>query len=265
MGRSRTVLVVAAGVTAGLTVLGVAAFAAVDGRPLHKADTSAAASDDVELQALAQLQGTSTTPSANPSGSGVPTWRNRGPGAGTHGLGRGPGGGFGGGLLGGNVLHGTLVVQGPDGKPVTVTVQRGSVTSISKGTLVVKSSDGFGQTWSTGTTTRFLTSGATLGRMHGFGSGPSPSPTPTASAPALAKGANVLVLGRSDGTTSTARLVVTVPDLKNFGGPGGRTWGGPGNGPMRRFHGPWSQPGGPGQPKQAKPTTRAGARSGGTT
>lgn len=235
MSRSRTALVVAAGVTAGVTVLGVAAFAAVDGRPLHKVGTTAAAGDDVELQALAQLQGASTTPSANPSASGVPTWRNRGPGR-----------GFGGGLLGGNVLHGNLVVQGPNGKPVTVTVQRGTITSISTGTLIVKSSDGFSQTWSTGTTTRFLTQGAMAGRMREFGSGPAPSPTPTASAPALAKGANVLVLGRSDGTTTaTARLVVTIPDVKNFVGPGGPTWRGPGNGPMRRFHGPWSPPGGP--------------------
>ena len=82
-------------------------------------------------------------PRAAPSGSPA------GPGR------RGPGGMAGLGLLGGGILHGDVVVQGKDGKPVEVVVQRGTVTSVSDGTLVVHSSDGFDQTWTTGKDTRY--------------------------------------------------------------------------------------------------------------
>ena len=64
------------------------------------------------------------------------------------------------GLLGGGILHGDLVVRGKDGKPVEVVVQRGTVTSVSGGTLVVHSTDGFDQTWTTGKDTRYVLGGA---------------------------------------------------------------------------------------------------------
>ncbi|GAA0523224.1 hypothetical protein Ade02nite_96400 [Paractinoplanes deccanensis] len=45
-----------------------------------------------------------------------------------------------------NTLHGEIVVQGKDGTR-TVVVQRGTVTATADGTLTVKSTDGFTQTW----------------------------------------------------------------------------------------------------------------------
>ena len=150
MKHSRTALAIAAGVAAGVTVVAVAAVAqSGGGSPAGR--TTAASGDSAELQALAQLQGVTADPSASPSGSGT----QRGPG-------RGPGG-FGGGF-GGQILHGTVVVQGPDGKPVNVSVQHGSVTSVGGGTFVVRSSDGFTETWSTDSTTHFV--------LPGIGRGP---------------------------------------------------------------------------------------------
>jgi hypothetical protein len=134
------------------------------------------------------------------------------------------------GLLGGGILHGDVVVQGKDGKPVEVMVQRGTVTSVSGGTLVVHSSDGFDQTWTTNADTRYLLGGAFARgrwlRAHPDGtasSAPSPSAKPSASS--VAKGATVLVLGRAGGSRPTATLVLSGPAL--MGGPGGFRPGGP--------------------------------------
>jgi hypothetical protein len=165
------------------------------------------------MQALAQLEG-------DPSASAAPSGSPAGPGR------RGPGGMPGLGLLGGGVLHGDVVVQGKDGKPVEVVVQRGTVTSVSDGTLVVHSSDGFDQTWTTGKDTRYVLGGAFArgpwmhARPGGSGAA-STAPTPSAqpSASSVAKGATVLVLGRANGTKPGATLVVSGPAL--MGGPGG--------------------------------------------
>jgi hypothetical protein len=68
----------------------------------------------------------------------------RGPGGGWH-HGRGGRGGFGG---YGGALHGELVVPQQDGTGTrTITVQSGSVTSVSSTQLVVKSTDGFSSTY----------------------------------------------------------------------------------------------------------------------
>ena len=233
MNRSRTALVVAAGIAAGVTVVAVAAVAA----PHHRAATNA--SGDVDMQALAQLEG---DPSASTAPSGAPA----GPGH------RGPGGMPGLGLLGGGILHGDVVVQGKDGKPVEVVVQRGTVTSVSDGTLVVHSSDGFDQTWTTGKDTRYVLGGFARGpwmhaRPRGSGA-PSAAPIPSAqpSPSSVAKGATVLVLGRANGSKPAATLVLSGPALMGgLGGdrfrPGnGHRWqmgpgGGPGMGPGHRF------------------------------
>lgn len=62
----------------------------------------------------------------------------------------------GGGLLGrlGSVQHGEVTVTGSDGKPVTLTVQRGVVTAASATSLSVRSDDGFSQTYAVNTATR---------------------------------------------------------------------------------------------------------------
>ena len=207
MNRSRTALVVAAGFAAGVTVVGVAAIAA----PHHEAGASNTASGDPDMQALAQLEG---DPSASAAPSGSPV----GPGR------RGPGGVPGLGLLGGGILHGDVVVRGKDGKPVEVVVQRGTVTSVSAGTLVVHSSDGFDQTWTTDKDTRYLLGGAFARgpwmRAHPGGSGAPSAAAPSASpsASSIAKGATVLVLGRANGSKPSATLVMSGPLV--MGGPG---------------------------------------------
>lgn len=241
MKHSRTALAIAAGVAAGVTIVAVAAVAQSGGaRPTG--GTTTASNDDAELQALAQLQGVTADPSASASASGS---ERPGP------LVRGPRG-FGGGLLGGQILHGTVVVQGPDGKPVEVSVQRGSVTSVGDGKLVVRSSDGFTQTWSTDSTTHFALPRMDRGPwMAKPGSTASPSPSASPSSTSVAKGANVLVLGRSTGTsTATARLVVTVPD-----GVGPGRWGPGWMGPMPGGHGRFGDRfgGGFGGPDQMRP------------
>jgi hypothetical protein len=232
MNRSRTALAIAAGVAAGVTVVAVGVVAAGG----HAPSRTGSAGDSLELQALSQLQGASASPSASGSApSSAPGFR--GPRAG--GLGRG--------LLGGGLLHGDVVVQGPDGKPVNVAIQRGTVTSVGGSTLVVRSTDGFVETWTTDTTTRYVLPGR-LGRGPWTGlrpraqTSPSPAPSASPSGPKVIKGSVVLVLGRTQGAgRPTARLVVNVPDGAGLGfgrfgpgGPGGR-FGGPGSG---RFGGP---------------------------
>jgi hypothetical protein len=238
MNRSRTALVVAAGIAAGVTVAGVAAVAAPHH---HRVGTSSDASGDVDMQALAQLEG---DPSAAPGPSGSPVGPGRGPGS-LRGLG----------MLGGGILHGDLVVQGKDGKPVEVVVQRGTVTSVSGGTLVVHSSDGFDQTWTINADTRYVLGGAFArgpwmhARPNGSGA-PSSAPTPSAqpSASSVAKGATVLVLGRAAGGKPTATLVLSGPALMwGPGGdrfrPGGPRWPmGPGMGHHFDGHPPAASP-----------------------
>jgi hypothetical protein len=87
-----------------------------------------------------------------------------GEGFGQRGRGMGPGMGQlngdelvgGGGLLGrlGSVQHGEVTVTGSDGKPVTLTVQRGVVTAASTTSLSVRSDDGFSQTYAVNSATR---------------------------------------------------------------------------------------------------------------
>ena len=242
MKHSRTALAIAAGVAAGVTVVAVAAVAqSGGGHPAGR--TTAASGESAELQALAQLQGVTADPSSSASGSGTQGGPGRGPG--------GFGGGFGG-AFGGQVLHGTVVVQGPDGKTANVSVQRGTVTSVGGGTFVVRSSDGFTETWSTDSTTHYVLPGIGRGPwMAKPGSSSSPSPSARPSASSVAKGVNVLVLGRSTATnTGTARLVVTVPDAAGAGpGRWGPGWMVPGMHPPfgDRFGGPGQRhPGTPG-------------------
>jgi hypothetical protein len=225
MKHSRTALAIAVGVAAGVTVVAVAAVAQ-SGSAHSASRTSTASGDSAELQALAQLQGVTANPSASSSPSG--SHGQRGP------LVRGPGG-FGGGLLGGQILHGTVVVKGPDGKLVDVTIQRGSVTSVGGGKFVVRSNDGFVETWSMDSATHYLLPGVGRGPwMAKPGSSASPSPSSSPSASSVAKGLNVLVLGRSTGSnTGTARLVVTVLDVAGDG-PG--RWGPGWMGPMPGMH-----------------------------
>jgi hypothetical protein len=215
MNRSGTALIVVAGVAAAVTVAAIAAVAA----PHHHSSAgSSNASGDVDMQALAQLGADAT---AAPSGSAGP---------GRHGPGQMPGLG----MLGG-ILHGDVVVEGKDGKPVEVAVQRGTVTSVSGGTLVVRSSDGFEQTWTTSSDTRFLLGGAFArgpwlrGRPGGSEAPPAaPTRSTQPSASSVAKGATVLVLGRANGSKPAATLVLSGPALRV--GAGGHPFL-PGGGP----------------------------------
>ena len=88
-----------------------------------------------------------------------------GPGMGPRsdlGHGNGQGNGLGGGMMGGNgvlgrlgrVQHGELTVTGSDGKPVVMTVQRGTVTAASTTSVSVRSDDGYTQTYAVNSSTR---------------------------------------------------------------------------------------------------------------
>ncbi|WP_097326859.1 hypothetical protein [Paractinoplanes atraurantiacus] len=80
-----------------------------------------------------------------------------------------------------NTLHGEIVVQGKDG-PKTLVVQRGTVTATDDGSLSVKSTDGFTQTWTKAE--KFTVRGD------------------------LKTGVEVGVAGRKEGDKTLARLVV---------------------------------------------------------
>jgi hypothetical protein len=205
MNRTDTARAVAAALAAGVALAAVGTVAVLEHRSTHHVS---AAGDTIELQALSDVQNGSAAPSGSPSGRPG----QRGP------RGFGPRGGFGAlGGLGGGVLHGDVVVQGPDGKPVTVAVQRGTVTSVGGGRLVVRSSDGFVETWNTATTTQYglpqLMRPGGHALAPGREVGPSAAPSTSAPAATVTKGATVYVLGRVQGTgTPTARLVISTPN-----------------------------------------------------
>ena len=106
-------------------------------------------------------------------------------------------------------------------------MQRGTVTSVSDGTLVVHSSDGFDQTWTTGKDTRYVLGGAFArgpmaarpARRLGRAVRRSPPRPHSRSASSVARARLSLVLGRANGTKPGATLVVSGPAL--MGGPGG--------------------------------------------
>ena len=95
----------------------------------------------------------------------------RGPGSGAGGQGKGLGGGLGNGLGPllrgahglGDVQHGEFTVQGLDGKPTTMTLQRGSVTAATATKVTVKSADGFTASYAVDSSTRGRTSGLKAG------------------------------------------------------------------------------------------------------
>jgi hypothetical protein len=100
------------------------------------------------------------------------------------GLGRGNGNGMmGDGILPrlGAVSHGELTITGADGKPMVMTIQRGVVTSASATSVAVRSEDSFAKTYVVNDQTRVLPSG---------------------SAANLAKGSQVVVLARKDGSVA---------------------------------------------------------------
>ena len=72
-----------------------------------------------------------------------PGMGDRGPGMGDHGPGRG-----GPGRPEGDVLHGELVVERPDGGVVTLRLQEGEATAVSATSITVASADGFTATYS---------------------------------------------------------------------------------------------------------------------
>jgi len=101
-----------------------------------------------------------------------------------NGLGRGNGNGMmGDGVLPrlGAVSHGEFTITGADGKPVVMTIQRGAVTSASATSVAVRSEDNFAKTYVVNDQTRVLPSG---------------------SAADLAKGSQVVVLARKDGSVA---------------------------------------------------------------
>lgn len=103
----------------------------------------------------------------------------------------GPGGmgGHGGLGLGGRVQHGEAVVTKDDGATATVRVQSGTITSVSATELVVKSADGFEQTWP-------LTAATSIHKSRS-----------DATAADLAVGDTAMVLGEvKDGAVTTLRV-----------------------------------------------------------
>lgn len=119
-------------------------------------------------------------------------------------------GGFGlGGPLLGRGLHGSYVVENPDGGYQTVLTQQGTATSVSDTSITVKSDDGFVATY------RLTDETAVL-------SGPSGTD-------AIAEGADVAVTALKSGSSAHALHVVDLSQLKDrfehhfehhFGGPG---------------------------------------------
>lgn len=123
-------------------------------------------------------------PMGRPDGDDAPG-QGQGNGNG-NGLGRGNGNGngmMGDGMLPrlGAVSHGEFTITGADGKPVVMTIQRGAVTSASATSVAVKSEDNFAKTYVVNDQTRVLPSG---------------------SAADLAKGSQVVVLARKDGSVA---------------------------------------------------------------
>ena len=103
--------------------------------------------------------------------------------------GRGGMGGHGGLGLGGRVQHGEAVVTQDDGTTATVRVQSGTISSVSATEVVVKSDDGFEQTWP-------LTAETSIHKSRS-----------DATAADLAVGDTVMVLGEvKDGSVTTLRV-----------------------------------------------------------
>ncbi|MBM3688680.1 MAG: hypothetical protein FJW80_03310 [Actinobacteria bacterium] len=131
MKTSRIVVISAAG------VLGVAVLAG---------GAAAAAATMVALGQHGQPPVGSPTDDRRPERPGM---GDPGPGRGCHGPGRGrPGPGRGRpGRPGGDVLHGELVVERPDGPVVTLRLQEGQATAVSATSITVASTDGFTATY----------------------------------------------------------------------------------------------------------------------
>ncbi|GAA2352203.1 hypothetical protein Cme02nite_25960 [Catellatospora methionotrophica] len=88
-----------------------------------------------------------------------------------------------------DVQHGEAVVETRKG-PVTVLVQRGVVTAVDAKSIIVKSADGFTQTWQFGEKLRVVEKRSTV------------QPTE------LKAGAQVALAGPKEGDAPTARLIV---------------------------------------------------------
>lgn len=87
-------------------------------------------------------------------------------------------------------MHGELVVRDKDGKPVTVDVQRGSVTAVSPSSITLRSDDGFTATYTITQDTRV--------RINEKG----------ATAAQVKTGDTAVVTAREDGDSTNARLLV---------------------------------------------------------
>jgi hypothetical protein len=136
-----------------------------------------------------------SAPSPSPSGGEKPDHR----GPGRHG---GPGGPRGLGDLrglgaGGPVLHGELVIGGPNGATKTVVVQTGTVSAKDGSKITVTSSDGYHTDWVLNDSTKVRT-GWSQGAVKD-----------------IAKGDTVVVRGTKSGGTMIAQLVAERPK----GGP----------------------------------------------
>ncbi len=175
----------------------------------------------VGVTASQSASAASSSPSAARSGrpSGVPGWHGGlggpgGPGGpgdldghGRGGFG-GPGfgAGFGGPGGGGQLLHGTEVVQ-QGTKVVTIEEQAGKVTAVSATSITVKSTDGYTETYVVGSTTQIGKKGS-LAKIS-----------------AVAVGDTVRIEGLKSGSTVTASHVMDgVPTMPAYGGP--RGWNG---------------------------------------
>jgi hypothetical protein len=88
-----------------------------------------------------------------------------------------------------NTLHGEMTVQAKDGLR-TVVVQRGTITEVTDAGVTVKSTDGFGLTWTYGDPLRVVKDRETTDRA------------------ALTTGAEVGLGGVRDGAVTKARLII---------------------------------------------------------
>ncbi|MGC8512655.1 MAG: hypothetical protein ACP5P1_06415 [Acidimicrobiales bacterium] len=121
-----------AAATVGLTALlgfgGAGAAFALSGSPsTHSSAASLATSTSSGSSSSTGSSSAPTKPPAGPRGHFGP--------------------GFGGPMMGGDVLHGVFTVKNPSGSYVTEETQVGTVSSVSQSSITVKSADGYSQTY----------------------------------------------------------------------------------------------------------------------
>lgn len=134
----------------------------------------------------ASLAAPATSPTSSPGATPPGKDGKAGKDGRTHGRGHWP-------RVSARTLHGELVVRGKDDKPVTVLVQRGSVTAVSATSVTLRSTDGFVGSYTVGSTSQVRVDGK------------------KAALSGVRAGQDAWVTASRDGSTATVRLLVVRP------------------------------------------------------